>query len=67
MRARREDFDVDGREEILLDHPTVAMIVRPADGGTVSSLRFKPARVELVNSLMRRPEAYHALVRKRVT
>ena len=66
LRARREDFDVDGREEILLDHPTVAMIVRPADGGTVSSLRFKPARAELVNSLMRRPEAYHALVRKHV-
>ena len=66
LRARREDFDVDGREEILLDHPTVAMIVHPADGGTVSSLRFKPARAELVNSLMRRPEAYHALVRKHV-
>ncbi len=66
MRIKQEDFDVDGHEEILLDHPTVGMVVRPADGGTVSSLRFKPARVELVNSLMRRPEAYHALVRKHV-
>jgi alpha-amylase len=43
------------------------MIVKPADGGTVSSLRFKPKHVELINSLMRRPEAYHALVRKQVT
>jgi alpha-amylase len=66
MRVKREDFDVDGYEEVLLDHPTVGMVVRPADGGTVSSLRFKPAHVELVNSLMRRPEAYHALVRKHV-
>ena len=66
MCVKREDFDVDGHEEVLLDHPTVAMVVRPADGGTVSSLRFKPAHVELVNSLMRRPEAYHALVRKHV-
>jgi alpha-amylase len=66
LRARREDFDVDGYEEVLLEHPVLGMIIRPADGGTVSSLRFKPAQVEFVNSLMRRPEAYHALVRKHV-
>lgn len=64
--VRREDFDLDGNEEILLEQPTFGAIIRPADGGTVSSLRFKPGDVELVNSLMRRPEAYHALVRQRV-
>jgi alpha-amylase len=42
------------------------MTVHPADGATVSSLRFQPANAELVNSLMRRPEPYHALVRKHV-
>ena len=66
LRVKREDFDVDGQEEILLEHPAIGMIIRPADGGTVSSLRFKPAHAELVNSLRRRPEAYHALVRKHV-
>jgi alpha-amylase len=66
LQIKREDFDVDGQEEILLNHPTIGMILRPADGGTVSSVRFKPAHVELVNSLMRRPEAYHSLVRKQV-
>jgi len=66
LRIKQEDFDVDGQEEILLEHPALGMIIRPADGGTVSSLRFKPAHAELVNSLMRRPEAYHALVRKHV-
>jgi len=66
LRVKKEDFDVDGQEEILLEHPALAMIIRPADGGTVSSLRFKPARAELLNSLRRRPEAYHALVRKQV-
>lgn len=64
--VRQEDFDVDGHEEILIEQPSFGAIVRPADGGTVSSLRFKPADVELVNSLRRRPEAYHALVRQRV-
>jgi alpha-amylase len=66
IRVKREDFDVDGHEELLIDHSAFGMVVRPADGGTVSSLRFKPADAELVNSLMRRPEAYHALVRKHV-
>jgi alpha-amylase len=66
VRATSRDFDADGQQEILFQHPTFGMVVRPADGGTVSSLRFKPAGAELVNSLMRRPEAYHELVRQRV-
>jgi 4-alpha-glucanotransferase len=61
------DFDFDGQEEILIQQSLYGMVLRPADGGTVSSLRFKPAHVELVNSLMRRPEAYHSLVRKHVS
>ncbi len=60
------DFDMDGQDEILINQNPAGMTLRPADGGTVSSLRFKPADVELVNSLMRRPEPYHALVRKQV-
>src|ERR1035441_9074554 len=43
------------------------MTVHPADGATASSLRFQPSSVELVNSLMRRPEPYHELVRKQVS
>lgn len=58
------DFDCDGQKEILIEHPVFGMIVRPADGGTVSSLRFKPADVELINSLARRPEVYHEQVRQ---
>jgi len=61
------DFDLDGREEILIRQSISGMTLHPADGATVSSLRYQPANVELVNSLMRRPEAYHALVRKHVS
>jgi alpha-amylase len=66
VRVSCRDFDADGQQEILLQHPAFGMVARPADGGTVSSLRFKPAAVELVNSLMRRPEPYHESVRHRV-
>ncbi len=64
LRITSRDFDLDGHEEILLHEPTFGMVVRPDEGGTVSSLRFKPADVELMNSLGRRPEAYHELVRR---
>ena len=64
-RLTTRDFDVDGHAEILLTHPTFGMAVKPADGGTISSLRFKPAGAELVNSLMRRPEPYHEQVRQK--
>lgn len=66
LRIQTKDFDVDGKPEILADHPSFAMVMRPADGGTVSSLRYKPAGVELINSLMRREEAYHDLVLRQV-
>jgi alpha-amylase len=61
------DFDLDGREEILIRQSISGMTLHPADGATVSSLRYQPSNVELVNSLMRRPEPYHELVRKQVS
>ena len=61
------DFDMDGQEEILIRQSIAGMTIHPADGGTISSLRFQPAKIELVNSLMRRPEPYHELVRKHVS
>jgi len=65
--VRTTDFDADGQPEVLVEHPTFAMVVRPADGGTVSSLRFKPAGIDLINSLMRRQEAYHDQLLRQVS
>jgi len=66
VRVSQADFDVDGEEEILLSHPSAGMMLKPSDGGTASSLRFKPAATELINSLMRRPEVYHSKIRSAV-
>jgi hypothetical protein len=66
VRVTEKDFDVDGEQEILLSHPRAGMILKPSDGATISSLRFKPAAAELINSLMRRPEVYHNKVRSQV-
>lgn len=62
VRVAIEDFDVDGNDELLLDQHCLSLVARPGDGGTVSSLRFKPAAMDLINSLARRPEAYHRLL-----
>jgi 4-alpha-glucanotransferase len=66
VRVTQADFDLDGGQEVLLSHPRAGMILKPSDGGTVSSLRFKPAAAELINSLMRRPEVYHNKIRSSV-
>ena len=61
------DWDADGEAEALVENPVAAIVARPRDGGTVSSLRYKPAGAELINSIMRRPESYHELLRREVT
>ena len=66
MRRESRDFDVDGHEEILISSSEFEMVLKPSDGATLASLRYKPARAELINSLMRRPEAYHDQVRQKV-
>jgi alpha-amylase/alpha-mannosidase (GH57 family) len=65
--SMRLDFDGDGREEIYLTSDRYAALVKPDDGGTMPALDFRPCKTTLINSLMRRLEAYHAAVRKPVT
>jgi alpha-amylase len=57
--ADRFDFDCDGREEIYLTTDRAALLFSPGDGGTVEAMDFRPAGATLINSIMRRPEAYH--------
>jgi hypothetical protein len=57
------DFDADGRDEIYLTSDRYAALIAPADGGTITSLDFRPLNVTLINSLQRRPETYHAKLR----
>jgi hypothetical protein len=57
--AVKFDFDCDGRQEIYLTTNRAAILLSPSDGATVEALDSRPAGVTLVNSIMRRPEAYH--------
>jgi 4-alpha-glucanotransferase len=57
--AAKLDFDADGREDIYLATERFAALFTPADGGTIAALDFRPTGVTLINSIQRRPEAYH--------
>ncbi|MGB8837083.1 MAG: alpha-amylase/4-alpha-glucanotransferase domain-containing protein, partial [Candidatus Acidiferrales bacterium] len=54
------DFDSDGHEEIYFTSDRYAALLSPEDGATISSIDCRQSHAALVNSLSRRPEAYHA-------
>ena len=62
----RLDFDADGEEEVYVTSPRFAALLKPADGGTLAALDFRTAEVTLINSIQRRPEAYHVRLRQPV-
>lgn len=58
----RIDLDTNGAEELYLTSRRYAALLKPSDGATVSILDLRTSEVTLINSLERRPEAYHARV-----
>ena len=57
------DFDADGREEVYHISESYAALTKPWDGGTMVALDFRVSDVTLINSIQRRPEAYHDKLR----
>jgi len=62
-RVELLDYDADGANELLFAAPEYQALLKPTDGGTLAALDFRPAAATLVNSISRRPEAYHARLR----
>jgi len=54
------DFNADGRDEIYFCSDRYAAVLVPHDGGTISAIDCRQSNAALINSLCRRPEAYHA-------
>lgn len=57
------DFNLDGRQEIKLSTPELAVYVAPHQGGMIYELDSLPHRLNLQSSLARRPEPYHDTIR----
>lgn len=54
-----DDFDKDGREEILVETPTQNLYLSPASGGSLFEWDLRASGINLQNVLTRRQEGYH--------
>jgi len=63
-RVEMLDYDADGTNELLFAAPEFQALLKPSDGGTLAALDFRPAAATLINSIFRRPEAYHSRLRE---
>lgn len=62
-RIELVDYDSDGANELVFTAPEYQALLKPSDGGTLAALDFRLAGATLINSIQRRPEAYHARLR----
>ena len=58
------DYDADGSPELLFTAPEYQALLKPSDGGTLAAFDFRPTASTLINSMVRRPEAYHTRLRE---
>jgi len=59
IKAQIQDIDKDGADEIILENGPFGLYVDPSEGGSIVELDYKPKLLNIVNTLTRRPEAYH--------
>jgi 4-alpha-glucanotransferase len=62
-RLEKLDYDADGESELLFTSPEYQALVKPSDGATLAMFDFRPSGATLINSIRRRPEAYHTRLR----
>jgi len=58
------DFDADGRDEAILENARLSLAFDPADGGTLFEWDYNDKAFNLGNTLTRREEVYHDLLRE---
>ncbi len=58
------DFDLDGRDEVMVGSAGQNVLIDPAEGAGIGQWDLRASRVALASVLRRRPEAYHEKLRK---
>jgi 4-alpha-glucanotransferase len=61
------DYDADGAPELLFTAPEYQVLLKPSDGGTLTAFDFRPTASTLINSMLRRQEAYHSRLKEAAT
>jgi hypothetical protein len=62
--AELADLDADGLDEVAIRTRDLNLFIKPDDGGALIELDYKPAAVNLSNTMSRWPEAYHRKLRR---
>jgi hypothetical protein len=62
----QEDLDGDGRAEVRVRTPELAVTIRPGAGGTLTELAFRPRDLDIAAVITRRRETYHGRVKESV-
>jgi hypothetical protein len=57
--VEKEDYDLDGNEEIVISGRAINCIISPDEGASVFGIDHKPARLCISDVMMRHPEIYH--------
>ncbi|MGC2425225.1 MAG: alpha-amylase/4-alpha-glucanotransferase domain-containing protein [Nitrospirota bacterium] len=53
------DLDGDLADEVMITNGDIAVALDPGEGGIIYELDYRPISMNLLNTLSRRPEAYH--------
>lgn len=59
LELQRGDFSFSGAEELYLYSDRLSLLLAPHLGGSLWELSWRPAAVNLLDTLTRRPETYH--------
>jgi len=57
-----EDLDGDGAAEVAIRSSRLTVLLRPAEGGTLTELAYRPLAFDLADVLTRRPEHSHVRI-----
>ena len=63
-RIERGDLDADTNEEIILNTDRQVLVFKPSYGGALVEWDWRDRRYNLVNTMTRRQEGYHAALRR---
>jgi alpha-amylase len=58
-----DDFDLDGKGEVLVSNRLINAYIKPHLGGTVFEIDYKPKCFNVTDVLTRREEGYHDLIK----
>jgi alpha-amylase len=65
LETETADLDCDGKDEVAVKTELFGYYIAPSYGGALFELDYKPRPFNLIDTLARRPEAYHSKIKRK--